>query len=246
MSSDDDILRLSYDMRDLEPTVRTGYMQPSYMEMRPLKKFKRLPDVDTDPSVVSVDDPSVSIGDYPRATAGAPRNERGYIIPENITPTDVPTVVDQMVAEAAMKGDHISRTLQDTGEVIGWTPPLGPKAALVQTGGDILYTLGAGSQVLQGVPGKIPETIGGLASIYSPFPGTRQGAVTVMKKAQQLVDKYPNITQEQAVALANQIYSQGVQEVGEFVGGIAADASPEAQLLRDYEAKLLEDFLEAE
>ena len=38
----------------------------------------------------------------------------------------------------------IAQGIQDAGEIIGLTPPLGPIPAAVQTGGDVLYTLAAG------------------------------------------------------------------------------------------------------
>jgi len=123
----------------------------------------------------------------------------------------------------------IAQGIQDAGEIIGLTPPLGPIPAAVQTGGDVLYTLAAGYQAAKGVTGKAAEATGGALSILNPIPAAATGRA-VSKGAARLMD-HPLVKRAM-----NYAYSQGVQEAGEEFGDYQIESSDDYRKYRDLEA----------
>ena len=104
-------------------------------------------------------------------------------------------------------------TMQDYGDRLSLTPPVGPVGTGIQTVGDLMYAAGAGIQAYQGVPGKKEEMIGGLAAAYNPIPDK----LSLGKGGDRMYRNIP-VTRAQAIAARELAYSQAAQETGEQFG----------------------------
>ena len=130
-------------------------------------------------------------------------------------PTDEQIKRDLEVRAMAdrMRMNRRSQRLQDSGDKLSLTPPVGPIGAGVQTVGDLMYAAGAGIQAYQGVPGKKEEMMGGLAAAYNPIPVK----LSLGKGGDRMYRDIP-VTRAQAIAARELAYSQAAQETGEQFG----------------------------